>query len=517
MVGLKERKEREREEARRKRDAERKEEIETEELSEVSLTDEEIVKSLDLSVAVATIVGQYKDKDFAVRVKLLEKKRRKWLLEELGEGIGLSCLPSNDHKLVVQAILNQEGLRVSKSPLEREREEKKKEEEEKKRVKPVLESEDWEEIYRDKIGPAEAQTSGFWNRQGLAPSLPDVQAGGWVKQLKKAQRRSDEDLSPMVQLGLAKRTRQVHQKHLRDLEYLRPEEGESLVSGLLRFFETEHKWRGWEGSTLCSNMASTQGALANLPLYRRGMAPVLLKISPEWRMGLKGAGNMGRGKAGRAKNTPKIATLGDIKKAMQLEKNPVTRAAIEIGWVTASRGGCIIHLRTGNVQLDDTVSSVRFVEGKTASHRPYTVHTTPVSWETQDYVERRVKEVGEGSWLFPGLRGVHIKNCLRRANPRLEQRSLRRGSIQHLAEGGMKDADLLHITQHRIMDTLNRYLESGWLTGERKTRAASAKGLSLVGTDGKIAKEREETEEETEKETEEETEEEEDMWEFLNS
>ena len=63
------------------------------------------------------------------------------------------------------------------------------------------------------------------------------------------------------------------------------------------------------------------------------------------------------------------------------------------------------------------------------------------------------------------------------------------------------------------------------LTGERKTRAASAKGLSLVGTDGKIAKEREateeetekETEEETEKETEEETEEEEDMWEFLNS
>ena len=75
----------------------------------------------------------------------------------------------------------------------------------------------------------------------------------------------------------------------------------------------------------------------------------------------------------------------------------------------------------------------------------------------------------------------------------------------------MKDADLLHVSQHRIMDTLNRYLEFGWLTGEKGERAKKAGGLSLMRRRG-------EKEEETETETEEEREEEEeDTWESQDS
>ena len=155
-----------------------------------------------------------------------------------------------------------------------------------------------EELYRDKIGPIETQTPIFWNRQGLAPSLPDVLAGPWVKRLKRAEKKTEMDLSTMVKLGLAKSTRLEHQRKLRDLEYLKPLEGEFLVTCLLRYFEEEQKWREWEGSTLCANMASTQGALASLPLYRKGMEPILLKVSPEWRLGLKGAGSLARRRVG---------------------------------------------------------------------------------------------------------------------------------------------------------------------------------------------------------------------------
>ena len=501
------------EERRRRKVDEKRERRQEEMLEESQLTDEEIMEALNKAVGGVEIVGRYNKKEFSVKTRLVEKTRRKWKVELMEESeMKLDSLPSSDHRLEVMIILNHEGLRISKSPKEREEEERDAEEKvEGSRRKPVSDEELVEELYRDKIGPIETQTPIFWNRQGLAPSLPDVLAGPWVKRLKRAEKKTEMDLSTMVKLGLAKSTRLEHQRKLRDLEHLKPLEGEFLVTCLLRYFEEEQKWREWEGSTLCANMASTQGALASLPLYRKGMEPILLKVSPEWRLGLKGAGSLARRRVGTSKYTPKIATLKDIRKAMKMEPNPITRAAIELGWVTASRGGCLTKLRTGNVQVDDTVTSVRFAEGKTASHRPYTIHTTPVSWETQDYVEKRTKEIGQGSWLFPGLRGEHIKRCLRRADPRLEQRSLRRGAIQHLADGGMKDADLLHVSQHRIMDTLNRYLEFGWLTGEKGERAKKAGGLSLMRRRG-------EKEEETETETEEEREEEEeDTWESQDS
>ena len=511
-------KEREKEERRRKKEEELKKKRQEEMLEETQLSDEEIVEALNKAVGMAVVVGQHSGKEFSVRVKLVEKTRRKWRVEVVGEdqGVKLESLPSDDYRLEITAIYDHEGVRISKSPWKRSKEEKEEEEQEaRKKKKPILDGDIVEELYQDKIGPSEAQTPGFWNRQGLAPSLPDILAGPWLKKLKKAERKTEMDWAPMVKMGLAKETRMSHQRKLRDLEYLRPLEGEFLVSCLLRYFQEEYRWRKWEGSTLCGNMASTQGALANLPLYRLGMAPILLKVSPEWRLGLKGAGSLARRRGGVSRHTPNIATLAHVRKAMNMEPNKVTRAAVELGWNTAARGGCIIHLRTGNVKVDDQVTSVKFAQGKTASFRPYSVHTAPVSWETQDYIEERRKKGGEGSWLFPGLRGEHIKKCLRRADPRLEQRSLRRGAIQHLAEGGMKDKDLLHVSQHRIMDTLNRYLEFGWLTGEKGERARKAGGLGL-GNEGKVRRmEGEDGQEGRETETEEE--EEEDTWESQDS
>ena len=447
------------------------------------IDDSEMVSIMDKAGEKIRIRGSYKRESLTLDLSKVKRKRKSWTVEgnEECQRIGLIELPSKDKDLIVHGFYTLDDVCLSSKEEELEKEEA-----------PLLEEKDVEKLFRDKLGPTEINCKDFWLRQGLSPTLPDLNAGSWIASLKKAKKKTDSCLSEMVLLGFAKRTRQKHQVHLKDLENSKPPKETSLVKWLLKLFEERYKEREWEGSTLCAAMASMQGALASLPLYREGMAPVLLKISPEWRMGMKGAANMGRGKAGSSKYRPKIATLADVKKAISLEKSPVVRAAVELGWVTAARGGCITELRTGNILANGEGTTVRFMHGKIAHHRPYTIHTTQISKSSREYVERRLLEAKEGSWLFPGLTGEKIKLCLRRANPRLEQRSLRRGAIQHLAAGDMKDEDLLHISQHRTLDTLNRYLEFGWLSGEGKERMRRAKGLSLKSGESDSEEEEEE-------------------------
>jgi len=73
-----------------------------------------------------------------------------------------------------------------------------------------------------------------------------------------------------------------------------PREEETLATWIPRTMEKTMKERAWKGSTMASYMASLQGALAALPVYYIHTPPVILRTSPEWRLGLKGAGNLAR-------------------------------------------------------------------------------------------------------------------------------------------------------------------------------------------------------------------------------
>jgi hypothetical protein len=153
--------------------------------------------------------------------------------------------------------------------------------------------------------------------------------------------------------------------------------------------------------------------------------------------------------------------------------------ALEVAWLTAGRGGDVVKLRTTDVWTDEKGTWVRFVVGKTATSQPYTVNTARMSPEATEYLEERRKEANATQWLFPQVLGPQLKDAMRRVDPLLEQRSIRRGALQLLASRGMTDEHLLHYSQHRSIQTLRRYLDFGWLSGEGGARAEAAAALGV--------------------------------------
>jgi hypothetical protein len=294
-----------------------------------------------------------------------------------------------------------------------------------------------EEDNRDKVGNPETQKSDFWWRQGVIPTLPEELAGSWRKRLQRSKLREEESLMDFVRLGLAVDTRKLHRRLLNWL-CGEPEPGprKSIVAWILERIGAQSKLKKWQGSTLSTKLASCQGALAHLPIYRVGIPPVVLKNSSEWRMGLKGAGNMMR------RAMPKqaaILTEATLEKALKLEPIKKVRVALEVAWLTAGRGGDVVKLRTTDVWTDEKGTWVRFVVGKTATSQPYTVNTARMSPEATEYLEERRKEANATQWLFPQVLGPQLKDAMRRVDPLLEQRSIRRGALQLLASRGMTD------------------------------------------------------------------------------
>ena len=63
--------------------------------------------------------------------------------------------------------------------------------------------------------------------------------------------------------------------------------------------------------------------------------------------------------------------------------------------------------------------------------------------------------------------------ALRSVNPLLEQKSMRRGSLQALAAQGVDARTLMHYSGHTQERTLNRYLNWGKESGEMRQRTTS--------------------------------------------
>ena len=338
-----------------------------------------------------------------------------------------------------------------------------------------------ESEYRDKVGNAETNRSNFWWRQGITPTLPEELAGEWRRKLRSARRREEESLMDIVKLGLVVETRKLHRRTIAWLcAEPEPAPNETIVNWILTRLVLMCQEKKWQGSTLSTKLASCQGAMAHLPIYREGVPPVVLKNSSEWRLALKGAGNIMKRALPRQAT---ILTEDSLSKSLELEPVKRIRVALEIAWITAARGGDVVKLRTTDVWSDDKGSWVRFVVGKTATSQPYTVTTAPMSQEAMDYLSERRKEVDATQWLFPQVLGSHLKDAMRRVDPLLEQRSIRRGALQKLAGGGMSDENLLHYSQHKNIQTLRRYLDFGWLSGEGTSRAKAAECLRLPKKD----------------------------------
>lgn len=439
--------------------------------NEVLLKEDEIMKAMDGGSELLIYVwGKQGNEVFFEKMKKLKRSRKTWGLEVVRKGnhLELKELPIRDPtRHGIYGIFDEDGVAIILS-------EKKPEAEE------VEEEKELEELLQDKLGDPRRQSEDFWRGQGRSPTLPSTRIGDWMKTLCESEIREDSVVCPLVLRGLAKPTRQAHHRVIRWLISMAPvppeQQAMSISSWILLKCEERREDRHWKGSTLATTLATAQGALANLPVYREEVQPVLLKLCPEWRLGMRGAGIMSKG---TLPEQALVATQAIILEAIRLEPLAGVKAALEMGWVTAGRGGDVVKLRTKDILLLDKGTRVRFVIGKTATSQPYTVSTAALSSQGQLYVEARRKEGGEKGWLFPGVTGEQIKKSLRRVDERLEQRSMRRGALQFLASTGMSDIQLMEYSQHRSIHTLRRYLEFGWLSGEGPGRAERAGGLEL--------------------------------------
>ena len=435
-------------------------------VSSVKLSNDDMLRAMDINLSNVLVLVKHKDQDSSqhVEVKKLRRLRNAWTVKVMNSKITMETIPPKDKALEVVGIFSLGGDQLSSVASEKLEEEE------------VLE--DIKYWYGDQLEPQRNQSEGFWVRQGVSPTLPESDAGTWQRMLQKWEKKGEEELSKMVLRGLAKTTRQGHRSALNWLAKADPPpKGISVANWILRLFEI--KGAKWAGATLAKEMASMQGALANLPVYRKDAAPMLLKVSAEWRMGLKGAGVTARQ---RKPDQAKIASWEIMKKAIRMEKNPLVQVALEVMWVTAGRGSDITKLIASEIAANKTQTKVRFI-GKTANSQPYTVSSAPISMNARKFIaERKLakKEKGEEQvWLFPKLEVDHLLQALRRADPLLGTRSVRRGALQALAATGLTDMELLAYSQHRNVQTLRRYLDFGWESGEVEERCRKAAGLAL--------------------------------------
>ena len=149
-------------------------------------------------------------------------------------------------------------------------------------------------------------------------------------------------------------------------------------------------------------------------------------------------------------------------------------------WLTCGRGGDVLLLKPKDAEEHATGLRVSFWRGKTVKTRgPYTVFTQMPPEEFLEDWKAHVQQATRNQFLFQGVKGEQIKIALRRVNPRLEQRSLRRGALQTLAATNISDEKLLHYSGHTNVTMLRRYLDFGKVSGEGATLSRAAAALVL--------------------------------------
>jgi len=300
----------------------------------------------------------------------------------------------------------------------------------------------------------------------------------------------DAHVSSLAKLGIVSSTRKGHRRILRQMAQLPPHLYDApLATALSEWANLRRTERRWQWSTTTTFLASTQGALQLLPLYTKAPASIELKSSPEWRQTMRTCTRKANEEIGYQ---PKPATFADIERAMEEADTPRLKWALLIAWLTAARGGCTLLLRRENLVLKpkgDLV--VMFRRGKGVKARgPYSVHTKVPSHYLQDFAAWL--DSHPGGWCFPQVKGEHIKLGLRKVDPQLEQRSIRRGALITLAKTGASEETLMRFSGHTNTRTLRRYLGWGSAEGQAKdlmTKAAAAaakrslpKALTTVGT-----------------------------------
>ena len=325
--------------------------------------------------------------------------------------------------------------------------------------------EDLEELVIEATGENVVIPQGFQRADCQAiPAIGQMMGSHLIRVL---QNKVPENIPRLAITGLAKSTSNEH-KRLLQLVQTASAELQQLpaVSMLVELITRISNERTWRRSTLLKNMASLQGALALLPIYREA-PPMLLRKDPIWQQSMRAATTKARQEMPRQ---PTPATWEQVKTVLGRETSTPLFCIIPLSWLTAARVGCLLRLSRGDVNINaDRTLDVLFRRGKTvASRGPYTVHTGAIREKFLSRFTRFIES--RRSWVFPtNVKVGDVKISLRRVESTLEARSLRRGSLQTLAKlDGMTTETLMLFSGHSSVKTLLRYLNWGLEANQEK-------------------------------------------------
>ncbi|PHR94983.1 MAG: hypothetical protein COA68_17750 [Oceanobacter sp.] len=292
---------------------------------------------------------------------------------------------------------------------------------------------------------------------------------------------------PLALLAWEKQTIAGHNRALRYLTTspaARALAGHNLATGLLEVFWRRRTERKWTWATLLRNLAEMQGALKNLPISR-GIPAIQLGDNVEWLAALKAVAARARSERPR---TPRAATAQQIEAALRREPNRATRSLLAMTWLLCGRTGDCRRLQPADVLVnsESQTLTITFRAGKTVARRgPYSLHTSmPPSWLNLLGIDDLANTA---DWV-PLLQMATVPEvllALRRADPTLENRSIRRGSLQTLALSGVEESTLLDFSGHTNVSTLRRYLGWGSIgTVKHDKMVAASAGLAPPTIEG---------------------------------
>ena len=338
---------------------------------------------------------------------------------------------------------------------------------------PTLQSPEIASIYRAFVDPKNGLAPGNLQRlsgeQTTASQLLTFLVQTEVKNIRPAYRHH-----------LAQSTIKQQQRTLRWLTKHLPPSDDTLDTAIPLTVGRMAAARTWAPTTWHTKLLNIQGALMTIFIYRPDQVAITMTRCPRWLSSLRTVAHL---KPLYRPAQPLAITADQLQQAIASEPNKTVKAALELAWLAAARGGDIRQLLAKDIRTTKDPSrntetlAITIRRGKTAKKEQYTIGIPLPSKHTMDYINDRKKE---GSWAFPGLTGDHIRNALRRVNPKLEQRSLRRGRLQHLSiHENWKDEQLLELSRHASVAMLRRYLDMGIVSATTRETAVRA-GPSTV-------------------------------------
>lgn len=314
---------------------------------------------------------------------------------------------------------------------------------------------------------------------GVDLTIPSLQSAT-VRHLRNLKSADPNYTTALIRKGLAYETRCEHARVLKWAANLAEKEKSSTildgqpVPWILRQLQAKMRTKNWMWSTLVGKMTAIQGAFRILSIYLPTQMTWNLSDTPEWKLAARHA---------RIKASSEIpsqalpATTEMVMKACleAKKKNPNVAAIIALAWISSARTSQILQMRKQELELfttpDGAKAKLLLLRGKANRQKQQPHAQEGLLGQFEQFVKPVYERTADPKdFLFNAPSKQQrdnimdeIKNTLRSANnePRLENRSIRRGSLQTLARNGASVKVLLDCSGHSSETSLKRYLNYG--------------------------------------------------------